>query len=248
MRRSGSLVVIAAAALLLAACAPATPAKTAAPKPSKTATPTPSATPSATANPLPADVLFKITATVTAADGTVATVSELVHQPVAQTDHQTGDEAQLDSECDGWRQAFSNTQFVVADVTTSITGSGTWTDDTGRIAVDMAGYPVWTGDQEPYQATCATAIAQVPGIAHAVSPVAGGKPDGDGGWAVFRYGFSAAVNDPSATPSAGGGSGLQFSKCRIQMGPAAKPSIFASAWPTHPETDNGTACRFGGTD
>jgi hypothetical protein len=250
MRRSGTLALVAAAALLLAACAPVASKPTSSAKPSTSATAAPSATPSESAAALPGDVLFKITATVTSADGTVASVTEIVHQPVDQTDHQAGDTAQLDNECDGWRQAFSNTQFLVADVTTSVTGGGSWSDG-DRIAVDMGGYPVWTGDQDPYQALCATAVAHVPGIAHAVSPVAGGKADGDGGWAVFRYGFSTADAAPasgstaSAAPSAGA---MQFSKCRIQMGPASKSSIFASAWSSHPETDGGTACRFGGTD
>jgi hypothetical protein len=245
MRRLGLLAVIVAAAFALAACAPTSPAPTPSAKPTRTADARPTATPTPTAPALPADVLFRITATATAPDGTAAALTETVHVPVDATEHQTGDEAQLDNECDGWRQAFSGTQFLVANVTTTLPGGADWSDADGQIAVDMAAYPVWSGDQKPYQALCATALAVIPGSARAVSPVAGGKPDGDGGWAVFRYGFGVPTPSGTATPAPGG---VVFSHCRIQMGAAAKPSIFASTWPTHPETDGGTACRFGGTD
>ena len=244
MRRTGILVVTAVVvAVGLTACAPASvkPAPSAAPSASRSAAPNP--TPTATVPALPGDVLFEITATATAADGTAVKLSETVHAPVTATDHQAGDETQLDNECDGWRQAFANTQFLVADVSYDLTSGSAWGDAQGQIAVDMAGYPVWSGDQTPYQAACATALAVIPGSARAVSPVNGGDPDADGGWAVFRYGFGMPEAG-GATPAA---TEVTFTHCRIQMGAAAKPSVFATSWVGHPETDGGDACRFGGT-
>ncbi|MGN6327279.1 hypothetical protein [Pseudolysinimonas sp.] len=246
MRRSvlPAAVVAATLALTIAACTPAGAKPTASPSPSRSASARPSSTPTPTASPLPSDVIFQISATATAPDGTAVALTETVHAPVAATDHQKGDESQLDGECDGWRQAFPSTQFVVADVTATLPSGANWTDADGQIAVDMAGYPVWQGDQKPFQELCATAIVGIPGTARAVSPVAAGKPDSTGGWGVYRYGFStAAATGGDATTST-----LAFSRCRIQLGAAAKPSIFASTWPDTPETDNGTACRFGGQD
>jgi hypothetical protein len=250
MRRSllPAAVVAATLALVLAACAP-TPSASPSATAHRTAKATPTPTPTETADPLPDDVLFKITTTATAPDGTAVALTETVKAPVAQTDHQSGDQSQLDSECDGWRQAFPSTQFVVAQVTATLPNGANWTGVDGQIAVDMAGYPVWQGDQKPFQELCATAIIGVPGSARAVSPVASGKPDATGGWAVFRYGFSVPgasgsdAGDPTDAPTGGS---VVFSHCRIQMGTAAKPSIFATAWPTHPDSTDGSACQFGG--
>jgi hypothetical protein len=244
-RTATMLAAVVAGALLLAACTPTAPTPTRSAKPSRTAA-APSASPTATSPALPDDVLFQITATATAPDGTTAALTETVHVPVDATDHQAGDTAQLDGECDGWRQAFPSTQFLVANVTTKVAPGASWTDADGQVTVDMAGYPVWTGDQKPYQEVCATALALVPGSARAVSPVAAGKPDGDGGWAVFRYGFGVPRVDGTATASPS--TGVIFSRCRVQLGTAAKSSIFASTWVSHPDTEGGTACRFGGTD
>jgi hypothetical protein len=250
MRRSllPAAVVAASVALALAACSPSGAKPTTSATPTRTATATPSAAPAESAPPLPDDVLFKISATATAADGTAVTLTETVHVPVAQTEHQSGDEVQLDNECDGWRQAFPSTQFLVAQVTATLPSGVSWNDADGQIAVDMAGYPVWQGDQKPFQELCATALIGVPGSARAVSPIAAGKPDATGGWAVFRYGFSvptASGADGDATDAPSGGT-VTFSHCRIQMGSAAKPSVFASVWPSHPETAGGTTCQFGG--
>jgi hypothetical protein len=252
MRRGSIVVVVMAAAIVLAGCAP-TPGATRSASASRSAAPTTAAPqPTASASPLPDGVLFQITATATAPDGTIAKLTETVNAPAAQTDHQAGDETQLDHECDGWRQAFPSTQFLVATVTTTIPAGASWTDTDGQITMDMAGYPVWSGDQRPSQELCATAIAIIPGSARAVSPVAAGKPDATGGWAVFRYGFGvpttpgAGSAGATATPAASG-SGVVFSRCTIQLGAAAASSIFASAWATHPDTENGSACRFGGT-
>lgn len=238
-----AVVAVAAVALVLTACAPDAGHPTASAKPTRTAPPSPVASTTPSRPPLPADVLFQITATATAPDGTVADLVEIVHAPVTTTDHQAGDLTQLDAECDSWRQAFSSPQYVVGDVTATVRDGASWSDTDGRIAVDMASYPVWTGDQDPFQAQCASATIHLPGTARAVSPVAGGKPDSDGGWAVFRYGFSTATPG-QATPAP---SGIVFSRCRVQLSAAAGSSIFASTWASHPETDGGAACRFGGT-
>ena len=246
MRRSvvPALATAAALALALAACGSDGTVRTPSASPTRTSAATAAATPTPSASPLPDDVLLEITATATAPDGTSAALTETVQTPVAATALQAGDIAQLDNECDGWRQAFSNTQFLVAKVTTSIPAGSSWTESDGRIAVEMAAYPVWSGDQQPFLALCSTAIALVPGTARAVSPVAGGKPDATGGWAVFRYGFGNATLGGSASPSGGS---VVFSRCRLQLGNAAVSSVFASAWAAHPELENGAACRFGGT-
>jgi len=236
------VVLAAGAMLVLTACAPHS-----APNPSAHHTRTPSATPTASATPtippLAADVLFQITVTATAPNGAVAKLTETVHAPVATTDQQSADEAQLDNECDSsWRTAFSPTAFIVGQVQAFVV-SGTW-DSGNLVAADMAGYPVWQGDQRPYQSFCASALPNIPGGARAVSPVGGGKPDSDGGWGIFRYGFGVPT-DPGAgdQPSP---TDVVLSHCSIQLGAAAKSSIFASSWPTSPQTDNGLSCFFGG--
>jgi hypothetical protein len=243
VKRSVAHAAIAAAALLcLTACAPhPAPSSTAHAGGTTSASPTASATP--TAAPLPADVLFKISVTATAPNGAVATLTETVHAPVASTDQQSADEAQLDNECDSWRGAFSPTAFVVGQVS-AILVSGSW-DPNQVIAADMAGYPVWQGDQRPFQGFCASALPSIPGAARAVSPVGGGEADRNGGWAIYRYGFGiptdpSAGNSPSPTD-------VVLSHCSIQLGAAAHDSVFASSWPASPQTNNGLSCFFGGS-
>ena len=238
-------VLAAVVALALAGCAPQGTggAKTSTPHPTASAHPT--STPTPTASPLPADVLFQITVTATEANGAVATLVETVHAPVASTDHQSGDEAQLDNECDSWRNAFPNIRYVVANVTSTTKPGTSWDADAGEVAVDMAGYPVWSGDQQPFQAFCASALAVIPGTARAVSPVGGNDPDRDGGWGIYRYGFGVPTDPSDGSPSPGAG-GVVLSHCSIQLGAAAHDSVFASAWPGAAETDNGSSCFFGG--
>jgi len=242
VKRSVIVAATAIALLGLTACAPH-------PSPSSTAhagastSPTPSATPTPTAPPLAADVLFRISVTATAPNGAVARLTETVHAPVAATDQQSADEAQLDNECDSWRTAFSPTRFVVGEISADLV-SGNW-DPNQVVVADMAGYPVWQGDEKPYQAFCASALPSIPGGARAVSPVGGGDADRDGGWAIFRYGFGVPT-DPSAgdTPSA---NDLVLSHCSIQLGAAAHDSVFAGSWPGSPQTSNGLSCYFGGS-
>jgi hypothetical protein len=234
--------VLAAAVLLaLTACAPH-PSPTATAHGSSTKSPTPSASATPTAAPLPADVLFQITVTATAPNGATAKLTETVHAPVAATDQQSDDEAQLDNECDSWRSAFSSTKFVVGEVQ-AILVSGSW-DPSQTIAADMAGYPVWQGDQRPFQGFCASALPSIPGGARAVSPVGGGDPDHDGGWAIFRYGFGVPTepgsgDNPSSTD-------VVLSHCSIRIGAAAHDSVFASGWASTLQT-KGSSCFFGGS-
>ncbi len=242
MKRSVILAATAAALLCLTACAPH-PAPSSTAHAGSTASATPTGTPTPTDPPLPADVLFRISVTATAPNGAVAKLTETVHAPVATTDQQSADETQLDNECDSWRSAFSPTQFLVGQVS-AILVSGSW-DPNQVVAADVAGYPVWQGDERPFQAFCASALPNIPGGARAVSPVGGGDADTNGGWAIYRYGFGVPT-DPSAggSPAA---TDLVLSHCSIQLGAAAHGSVFASSWPTSPRTGNGLSCYFGGS-
>jgi hypothetical protein len=244
VRRSVVLAAVAAAAVLfLSACAPH-PAPTPTAHGGGTSSPSPSASATPTGPPLPADVLFKISVTATAPNGAVAQLTETVHQPVASTDQQSADEAQLDNECDSWRTAFSPMRFVVAQVT-AVLVSGSW-DHNQVIAADMAGYPVWQGDEQPFQGFCASALPSIPGAARAVSPVGGGAADRDGGWAIYRYGFGVPT-DPSAGGDGPTATDVVLSHCSIQLGAAAHDSVFASSWPGSPQTAKGLSCFFGGS-
>ena len=190
-------------------------------------------------------MLFQISVTATAPNGAVAKLTETVHAPVATTDQRASDEAQLDNECDSWRSAFSSTKFVVGQFSSTVV-SGSW-DSTKFISAEMAGYPVWQGDEQPFQAFCADALPSVPGTARAVSPVGGGKEDTDGGWAIYRYGF-AVDTDGNGGNSADGPSAtdIALSHCSIQLGEAAHSSAFATSWPAAPQTAKGLSCYFGG--
>jgi hypothetical protein len=244
VNRSAVVAAVAAAvALGLTACAPHPVSTPTAHAGGSTSSPTLSATPTPTEQPLPADVLFRITVIATAPNGAVAQLTETVHAPVDATDQQAADEAQFDNECDSWRQAFSPTQFLVGQFSEIVT-SGVW-DPKQVVAADMAGYPVWQGDEQPYQAFCASALPSIPGAARAVSPVGGGKPDSDGGWGVYRYGFGIPT-DPGAADSPSP-TDVVLSTCSIQLGDAAKDSVFASSWPSSAQTDNGLSCFFGGS-
>jgi len=242
VKRSVIVAAAAAAILSLTACAPHP-----APTPTGHSDSTPSATPSASATPTPPplaeDVLFQISVTATAPNGAVAKLTETVHAPVKATDQQSADEAQLDNECDSWRTAFSTTEFVVGQVS-AVVVSGSW-DSNQVIAADMAGYPVWQGDERPYLGFCANALASIPGTARAVSPVGGGDADRNGGWGIYRYGFAVAT-DPSAGDSPSP-TDVVLSHCSIRIGSAAHDSVFATSWPTSPQTDKGLSCTFGGS-
>jgi len=239
---AAAVAVGTAALLALAGCAPH-PAPSSTAHGGSTGSATPSASASPSAAPLPDDVLFQITVTATAPNGAVAKLTETVHAPVATTDQQSDDEAQLDNECDSWRSAFSSTQFVVGQVQ-AILVSGSW-DPKQAIAADMAGYPVWQGDQRPFQGFCASALPSIPGGARAVSPVGGGDPDRDGGWAIYRYGFGIPTD-----PGSGDGpstTDVVLSHCSIQVGSAAHDSAFASSWPASLQSSKGLSCYFGGS-
>jgi hypothetical protein len=244
VKRSIILAATAAAVLCLTACAPhPVPSSTA--RAGSTTSATPTGTPTPTEAPLPADVLFKISVTATAPNGAVAKLTETVHAPVTTTDQQAADEAQLDNECDSWRTAFSSTEFVVGQVQ-AILVSGTWDTKQG-IPADMAGYPVWQGDEQPFQAFCSGALPSIPGSARAVSPVGGGNdPDRDGAWGIYRYGFGIDV-DPSTAGDGPSPTDVVLSHCSIQLGAAAHGSVFASSWPASAQTAKGLSCYFGGS-
>ena len=245
MQRSVILATAGAAVLIaLAGCTPH-PSSAASSHPAgdhSSATPTPTPTPTASA--LPDDVLFQITVMATGPSGAKALLTETVHAPVAATDQQSSDAAQLDSECDGWRQAYSSVQFLVGRFSEKVI-SGVW-DDNDAVAADLASYPVWQGDQKPFQSSCASALPAIPGAARAVSPVGSGAPDSDGGWGIYRYGFGVpTVPGASSTPSV---TDVVLSHCAIQLGSAAHGSVFASGWPVSPQTNNGRSCFFGGSN
>ncbi len=243
MTRSIILAAAAAALLCLTACAPH-PAPSSSAHAGSTTSTTPTTTPTPTQAPLPADVLFEISVTATAPNGAVAKLTETVHAPVTTTDQQAADEAQLDNECDSWRTAFSSTQFIVGQVQ-AILVSGTWAPNQVIVA-DMAGYPVWQGDEQPFQAFCSSARPSIPGSARAVSPVGGGDADTDGGWAIYTYGLEVDT-DPSTDSDGPSPTDVVLSHCSIQLGAAAHSSVFASSWPASPQTRKGLACTFGGS-
>ncbi len=239
-----AVAVLLAASMALTGCAPQT-GSTAKARPSTSAArPAPSATPTPTATPLPADVLFRISVVATAGSGATALLTETVHAPVAATTNQAADEAALDTNCDGWRSAYTPTKYLVANVVTTVT-SGSWVP-TDSIATDMAAYPVWTGDQRPFRAFCGTALPLIPGIARAVSPVGGGPSDSQGGWAIYRYGFSVP-SDAGGSGATAGATKVVLSACAIQLGSAAHASVFASTWAASAATATATSCTAGGT-
>ncbi|MDP9026040.1 MAG: hypothetical protein M3N46_00605 [Actinomycetota bacterium] len=242
LERAVAVAALLTVAVTLTGCAPHPSASTT-PSPTGRAANTPTPTPTPTLPPLAADVLFQISVVATAPGGATAHLTETVHAPVTATTTQAADETLLDTECDSWRNAFTNTKFLVAQVTTTVT-AGTWNSG-NLISADMAGYPVWTGDQRPFQAYCASALPSIPGSTRAVSPVGGASPDTNGGWGIYRYGF-AIPTDPSAGASPAA-TDVVLSKCTIQLGSAASGSVFAGTWPSTVQTDNGLSCFFGGT-
>jgi hypothetical protein len=244
MQRSVILATAGTALLIaLAGCAPHPASSPSTHVAGRTASATPAPTPTSSASALPEDVLFQITVMATGPGGAKALLTETVHAPVAATDQQSSDEAQLDNECDGWRQAYPSVQFLVGRFSEKVL-SGAW-NDKDVVAADLASYPVWQGDQKPYQSSCASALPAIPGAARAVSPVGSGAPDSNGGWGIYRYGFGVPSNPgASASPSV---TDVVLSHCAIQLGSAAHNSVFASGWPASPQTDNGLACFFGGS-
>jgi len=249
MRTAPLAGVSATAALLLlvlTACGPSadpvpTETSTSSSGPSAPAEPSSTPTPTSRAADLPEGVLFRVSATATAPNGAVAHLVETVHAPVPTVDATV--EAQLDQECaPSWRNSFPTVAFVAGDVETTVV-SGDWGDDLDRIAADVAGYPVWTGDTEPYMAYCASALVGVPGAAHAISPVNAGGADTDGGWAVFRYGFGVAGDPDLSSP---GPDDVVMSDCAIEMSDEALDSALANGWADDPKLFGGLACYFGG--
>ena len=122
--------------------------------------------------------------------------------------------------------------------------SGSW-DPNQVVIADMAGYPVWQGDETPFQARCDSAMPKIPGSARAVSPVGGGDADTDGGWAIYQYGYE--VNTGEESDGSTSQADIALSHCSIQIGSAANSSAFASSWPASAQPRPGLSCTFGGS-
>lgn len=216
------------AALALAGCGTETPMPTPTATASETPTATPTPTPTPTNEPAPevdGEVLFVISAKLTAPDGATASIKQTVYQPFAELDDEDDVEDQLDEECNGWRDSIGEGDWLVAEIVTADTSTGTkeW-DQGGQVAVTMAGAPVYQGDLESFQSSCTSVQVHVPGTVRGVTPLdPDGDPDEPGGWATFTYGFM--VGDPDDDDS------VRISNCRITLTDAAKAeSTLAKKW------------------
>ena len=187
---------------------------------------------------LPADVAFQITATATAPNGSVAHLTETVSAAATPT---TADGASLDTECEGWRTAF--TSIVQRAQISTVVVSGSWPADQ-LVTVDLGDWSVFGGNTESFQAPCATVQLHIPGNATGVHAADAAGSDTADGWATTRYGFGYAT-DPSA-PEGVGPNDVAISECAIVLGPAAAGSATAQAWPGNPQTFSGLGCFFGG--
>lgn len=204
----------------------ATPTTTATATPSPAPTPTPTAT---TAAPVDPDILFTISATVTAGDGSVARVTQTVYRPVATVPAATTD--LLDQECDGWRAEFPSPAYLRSAYVATTDSSASWTG--GRLGLSMNGWPVYAGDFGTFQSYCATVLADIPGSVEAITPVpAGGSPDATDGWATLFYGFGIPDDDGTTV----------LSDCVITLGADALASPRAAAWPSTPQVYPGRTC------
>lgn len=207
------------------------------PVPTGTGTPTGSPTPTFTSSPTPSpaptatgDVLFTISATLTSPVGATAHIEQVVYAPTATLSDSAAVEAQLDEECDGWRDRFTATDYLVSEITTTDTSTGgkKWAPS-GQVVVSLAGTSVFQGDFTPFQSYCSSVQALVPASIRGVTPVtAGGNPDSAQGWGSLTYGFGIATEagtdatDPRYT---------QLTDCAITVSPAARAaSANAASW------------------
>jgi len=233
MRLLPATIAVILAASALSGCGPTPgPATTSgAPTPGASATAGSSATPSPTPTVDP-NVLFSITAEVTAPNGAVATVVQSVSRPVASLPDQSDVEAQLDAECDGWRTEIGTGSYLVSRIVSTVE-SGTWPGD--LVVVSMNGWPVFSGDYSPFQAYCASAQVVVPGTARAVSPVpAGGAADDPGGWGTINYGLGLAYE--AGHPDTAQPGDTVISECTISVTAAGlAESTRAASWATTPQ-------------
>lgn len=207
------------------------------PVPTATGTPTGSPTPTFSSSPSPTptataegEVLFTISATLTSPVGAKAHLEQVVYAPTAAIADSASVEAQLDQECDGWRDRFAAPDFLVSEITTTDTSTGgkKWAP-TGQVVVSLAGTSVFQGDFTPFQSYCSSVQVLVPGTITGVTPVAStGSPDSAEGWGTLRYGFGIATEpgtdatDPRYP---------QLSDCAITVSPAARAaSANAAGW------------------
>ncbi len=206
------------------------------PVPTMSATPSGSPSPSASPSPSPVpspvagDILFTISAVLTSPVGATARIEQVVYAPTADLSDLTAVEAQLDEECDGWRDRFTSPDYVVSAITTTDTSTGgkKWAP-TGQVVVSLAGTAVYQGDYTPFQSYCSSVQALIPAEIRGVTPVpAGGSPDSPEGWGTLTYGFGIAVEPGTDATDA---RYPQLSDCTITVTAAGRAlSSNAASW------------------
>lgn len=210
--------------------------------PTTTPTPTPAPTPTPTDA---ANVLFTISATVTAPNNAKVDFMQTVYTPVATTAAMTTDTALLDKQCSGWQTMFPSRKFVTTEITSKLQpGSPAWPKN-AAIGVDMDGYPAWSGNYTGFQALCASVIVTVGGHIHGIIPVPSShSADAKMGWARADYGFGIASGSDSGT--APGPKDLRITSCSIILSSTATAtSAIAPKWATQAQAQPASLCRFG---
>lgn len=220
-----SLLALAGCGVMPVPGASGTPSGT--PSPTASSTPTPSPAPTAAG-----DVLFTISATLTSPVGATAHIEQVVYAPTATLADAAAVEAQLDEECDGWRDRFPAPDYLVSEITATDTSTGgkRWAPS-GQVVVSLAGTAVYQGDFTPFQSYCSSVQVLVPADIRGVTPVtAGGNPDSAEGWGSLTYGFGIATEPGTdATDSRY----PQLTDCAITVSPAARAaSANAASWTT----------------
>lgn len=212
------LPAIAAAALVLAGCAPAGPSPS--PVPTVEASSTPSAEPTEPEPTVDPDILLTITATATSPSGAVADLRQVVYLPVAEEALLPEDIPQLDEECEGWRQVIAAPSFLVSDIdVTDRSGDGAFWDTPVAI-VDLNGWPIFRGEVSPFQSFCSSVQVGL-GATRGMTPI-----DGDD-WESVDYGFGIATEAGFDTPQP---DDVALTACTITLGEAAASSPVALAW------------------
>jgi hypothetical protein len=211
-----------------------TPSGSATKKPTTTLAPKPKVP-----APLPANVLFRITATVTAPGGAAADLAQTVYLPTPITSAQ---KAQLTADCpDSWGPDETDApwlnNFAAADTLTSTMtatlhpGSPAWDNTNNPVLSDFWAAGDFTGAYHTFQADCAPGFITIPGTEQAISPIQSVNPSGQNwGWAgeFGSYGFYGGGNDPANQDELGGGAVV--ADCTIQLSSTAAASTVAAAW------------------
>jgi hypothetical protein len=216
--------------------------------------PGPSTSTSATAAPSPAapdalsaDVVFRITAVVTATGGESARLVETVFAPT--TGDGTEPAKMSAAMCDdsGWQQLFPDPSWLHLSATATMLSGSSW-PQAAPIALASSGansWVAWTGANRTGQAYCSPPNMLIPDDSTAVIPIAAGVPADDmKSWGTWVYGFAWAREgeDVSTRP-------FTFTSCTLERGPGAAASPTVTAWdPTHPNTvsdDPSPECEWG---